>query len=226
MGRTANRTFHRSEVRGISRAFRSPAHAGSCRINRGSAAEGIEGLEVGGELASSISAGEPKDRVFRFHATTRSNLQEELRPEPPLPGTTETIRVRENQLASLFARWVLPGAGFEIYGEFGREDHSANLRDFLSEPDHGGSSRMLGLRKMWRNGYALRTRDYQLRSTSRPEIPAGGSVYLQAHTSAGPHPRRPNAWRGCRCKGAARDQLLRWIGTDGTAERLCFGPGP
>jgi hypothetical protein len=55
---------------------------------------------------------------------------------------------QDNQLASVFARWVLPGVGFEAYGEFAREDHSYNLRDLLLEPDHN-SAYMLGLSRAW-----------------------------------------------------------------------------
>lgn len=55
---------------------------------------------------------------------------------------------RDNQLASAFFRWVFPRSGAEVYGEFGREDHSWDLRDFLLEPDHSGGY-MLGLRKRW-----------------------------------------------------------------------------
>lgn len=42
----------------------------------------------------------------------------------------------DNQLVSLFARWVLPESGFEAYGEWAREDHSRDLQDLLQEPDH------------------------------------------------------------------------------------------
>lgn len=54
-----------------------------------------------------------------------------------------------NQIASVFARWALPPAGFEIYGEFGREDHSWNARDFLLEPDHI-SAYLAGFQKVWK----------------------------------------------------------------------------
>lgn len=41
-----------------------------------------------------------------------------------------------SQMLSLYARWVFPGSGFEIYGEWSRNDHSWNLRDALGEPEH------------------------------------------------------------------------------------------
>lgn len=59
----------------------------------------------------------------------------------------------DNQLASAFARWLLPAAGLEVYGEFGREDHSWDLLDLTLEPDHG-SGYMLGFRKAWSRGPA------------------------------------------------------------------------
>jgi hypothetical protein len=54
----------------------------------------------------------------------------------------------DNQIASVFARWSFPAAGFEAYAEFGREDHSWNRRDLLLEPDHI-SAYMLGFRRVW-----------------------------------------------------------------------------
>lgn len=42
-----------------------------------------------------------------------------------------------DQIFSLFARWVLPASGAEIYGEWGRLDFPRNLRDFLVQPNRG-----------------------------------------------------------------------------------------
>ena len=50
------------------------------------------------------------------------------------------------QLASVYFRWVLPHSGFEVYGEYGREDYNLNLRDYLEEPDHVGGY-TIGIRK-------------------------------------------------------------------------------
>lgn len=54
-----------------------------------------------------------------------------------------------NQLASVFLRAVFPGSGFEVYGEYGREDHSWDFRDLMLEPDHQ-SAYALGLSKVWK----------------------------------------------------------------------------
>ncbi|HET7321129.1 MAG TPA: capsule assembly Wzi family protein [Longimicrobiaceae bacterium] len=56
-----------------------------------------------------------------------------------------------NQLISVFGRWVFPHSGFEAYGEFAREDHNWDLRDFILEPDHD-SAYLIGLRKAWLRG--------------------------------------------------------------------------
>jgi hypothetical protein len=59
----------------------------------------------------------------------------------------------DNQLFSLYARWVHPGAGFEVYGEWAREDHWGAWKDLLLEPDHS-QAYMLGFQKLGRLGSA------------------------------------------------------------------------
>lgn len=41
-----------------------------------------------------------------------------------------------DQVASVFARWLLPRSNSEVYVEFGRTDHSWDATDFALEPDH------------------------------------------------------------------------------------------
>jgi hypothetical protein len=60
----------------------------------------------------------------------------------------------DNQLASVFFRFLAPREGVEFYGEFGREDHSNTLREFWQLPDHDGGF-LLGARKAWRRGERL-----------------------------------------------------------------------
>jgi len=43
---------------------------------------------------------------------------------------------QSDQMISLYARWVLPKSGFELYGEWARNDHNWDLRDFIQQPDH------------------------------------------------------------------------------------------
>jgi len=52
----------------------------------------------------------------------------------------------DNQLASLFFRVTAAPAGIEFYGEYGREDHNADLRDLAKEPDHDAAY-LLGFQK-------------------------------------------------------------------------------
>jgi hypothetical protein len=59
-----------------------------------------------------------------------------------------------NQIASAFARWVLPRGGVEVYGEFAREDHSYDMLDLILEPDRS-SGYMVGGRKVWGSGSRL-----------------------------------------------------------------------
>jgi Capsule assembly protein Wzi len=66
--------------------------------------------------------------------------------EGAAPGGNVTT---DNQLATAFFRWVLPHSGFEVYGEYGRDDYNQNLRDFIQEPDHIGGY-TIGFRKVTR----------------------------------------------------------------------------
>lgn len=56
-------------------------------------------------------------------------------------------RPKDNQLASIFGRLAVPGAGLELYAEYFREDHSFDAEDFLLEPDHD-SGILLGWQKL------------------------------------------------------------------------------
>lgn len=99
----------------------------------------------------------------------------------------------DNQLASVFARWAFSPAGFEVYGEFAREDHNADLRDFWLEPDHI-SGYSLGAQRVWRRGAQklaagrfeiLNTRISHLEQ-GRPQAPFYvHSGMVQGHTQLG-----------------------------------------
>jgi hypothetical protein len=72
----------------------------------------------------------------------------------PLEGLLKVDRgdrddAADNQLASIFGRWVFPSGGFEAYGEYAREDHNFDSRDLVLEPDHD-SGYTLGIGKVWR----------------------------------------------------------------------------
>jgi hypothetical protein len=99
-----------------------------------------------------------------------------------------------NQLASIYARWVLPHSGFELYGEFGREDHNWDFRDFVLEPDHS-AAHMFGFRKAWMSGpqhvLALRAEMLDMRFNTLTRTRGIGAGYYvnatlpQGHTERG-----------------------------------------
>ena len=57
-------------------------------------------------------------------------------------------KVAGDQRISVFSRWLLQKDHAEIYFEYGREDHSYDLRDFLIQPEHTRAY-ILGLRKLF-----------------------------------------------------------------------------
>lgn len=54
----------------------------------------------------------------------------------------------KDQLLSVFGRWVLEDSGFEVYGEWSRNDHSLDLTEFVLQPEHS-QGYMLGLQKAY-----------------------------------------------------------------------------
>jgi hypothetical protein len=109
---------------------------------------GAPGLEIGFArfYHTPARAGGPTARDFLkpFDALLKNKVRSGGGVIPGDPTTDE-----DNQLGSVFFRWVLPRSGFEAYGEYGREDHSGNTRDLLTEPDHSASYG-LGFRRAWR----------------------------------------------------------------------------
>jgi len=61
-------------------------------------------------------------------------------------GLAEDARARD-QLINLFMRYVFPKANTELYGEYGWNDHSYNIRDLILNPDHS-SAYLVGMRKI------------------------------------------------------------------------------
>jgi hypothetical protein len=53
-----------------------------------------------------------------------------------VPPTDSVSTGGRDALLTLFARWVLPASGAEVYGEWGRAESPASLRDFLEQPQH------------------------------------------------------------------------------------------
>jgi hypothetical protein len=100
---------------------------------------GVPGLSVGVArmVIKDLDADEPVSRRWR----------DVLLPvgRPNAKPLTDTLAVRgRDQLTSAFFRYVAPAAGVEVYGEFGRAEETAGLRDWLAEPNHSLGS-TLGL---------------------------------------------------------------------------------
>jgi len=68
----------------------------------------------------------PIDGIFK---TSRSDANS--------PG--DSGNMIDNQLASFFARWTLPGRGVEASFEVLREDHNYDWRDLAQEPENNGA---------------------------------------------------------------------------------------
>jgi hypothetical protein len=67
--------------------------------------------------------------------------------------TGKQIPPGRDQLFSMFARWVFPASGAEVYGEWGRTEFPASLSDFLKAPNHTQAYTVGG---QWRGGAGAR----------------------------------------------------------------------
>lgn len=155
---------------------------------------GLENLELG--VARFIHAPWPDDGVpARYVSRAFEGIFKRTLPvvDPSIP-TDARSRDGENQLAVVFGRLTVPGAGFEVYGEFGREDHPWDARYMLLNIDEQ-SSLTVGFRKSWRRPrdgmLVLRGEsiNFQQRSVDRGR---GGNVFYihrsgsnQGHTQRG-----------------------------------------
>lgn len=132
---------------------------------------------------------------------------------PNSPEFADPAQTAENQLISAFARWVFPGAGFEMYGEYGRDDHSWDKRDFVQEPDHSRAYG-LGLRKTVRlranrmDGVTFELINFQLPHLDRTGR-GEGSIYTHTIMRQG-HTQRGQMLGSDVGLGTAAGSTLRW----------------
>lgn len=145
---------------------------------------GIDGLEVGGTRFFHVSW--PRDglglhEVFKLFEPFPKSLLDST-------GVGFNRSRPDNQIASAFARWVFPRAGLEVYGEYGREDHNWDLRDFILEPDHA-SAYLLGFRKAWGGGqgplWALRGEVLNTQRSHLAEVRGQFLFYTHAGAARG-----------------------------------------
>lgn len=137
--------------------FTSVAEPGRTRLASGLVLSvqprGVPGLEFGAaRFFESINDGSAlgQENLRRpFQGILKKNL-------PKRPGLLDLQGGEDNQLASAFFRWVLPRSGFELYGEYGKEDHNYDTRDLVLEPDHARTY-ALGFRRSFRTDSARMT---------------------------------------------------------------------
>ena len=112
---------------------------------------GLTGLEIGGSrFFHSIwpLSGIPRSYVTKvFQGILKKDLPTDAIQDPRFPGD-QSQGIADNQLISIFARWVLPRSGFEFHAEYGRDDHSYDFRDLIQEPDHSRAY-SIGARKVF-----------------------------------------------------------------------------
>ena len=149
---------------------------------------GFDGLEIGG--GRFIHSIWPRTGIPRSYV--RKPLQAFLKVNQP--GIDELLAATDNQVASFFARWAFRPSGLEVYGEYGREDNSYDLRDFIQEPDHSrayslGLAKVFGKRDSQFDVLRVEIINFQLpplATTGRGE----GGLYIhgylrQGHTNRG-----------------------------------------
>ncbi|MEO7502953.1 MAG: capsule assembly Wzi family protein [Gemmatimonadaceae bacterium] len=180
-----------SSVRGTE-YFRSFSEPGRRRFMAGIVASiqprGARGLEIGGarffHAARDSSGfgshvlGMPFENLFKVQSSD--------------DDPNDITNLRDNQLASIFIRWAPPGSGFDVYGEYGREDYAGDKRDLVLEPDHAGTVN-IGFRKTWlspRVMNVLRAEAFNFQSPAGARTREQGRIYLhgvlrQGHTNRG-----------------------------------------
>lgn len=145
---------------------------------------GLPGLEVGGARfihAPWPDQGLPGRYIARpFGGLLKSHLSAS---EDGIPTDDRSID-GENQLASVFARWLFPSSAFEVYGEYGRDDHSWDGRDLILEPDHQASL-LLGFRKQFArsDGTLLVVRAERMDFTANTFAIRRGGGWTYTHSS-------------------------------------------
>lgn len=158
---------------------------------------GIPGLEIGGgRFFHSIwpSSGIPRSYYTKFlQGFLKKNIRPDRTPDPRFQPGSEDRGIADNQLVSAFARWVLPHSGFELHGEYGRDDHSVDVRDLFQEPDHARVY-SIGARKVFRSRPdELTAGRFEIMNFQLPQLAryrGEGEIYLhglirQGHTYKG-----------------------------------------
>jgi len=111
---------------------------------------GVPGLEIGGARFFHLSwpaHGLGANELLKPFEGLLKDGQVARVPDPERPG--ESLLAPDNQLASIFLRWSFPKSGFEVYGEYGKEDHNFDRRDLILNFDQNGGY-LVGFQKLWK----------------------------------------------------------------------------
>lgn len=143
---------------------------------------GIRGLEFGG--ARFFHSANRKDGITAsdLRLPFQGLLKEGITPDSDSLLFGGDRGTNQNQLASIFFRWAPPATGAEFYAEYGREDHSSDVRDFLLQPDHS-SATSIGFRKSWLKGAtmnAVRAELFTFEAPSSGRTRGEGLIYTHA----------------------------------------------
>ena len=158
---------------------------------------GMTGLEIGGaRFFHSIwpRSGIPRSYYTKvFQPFLKTHLKFARPNDPRFPPDYGGRGIPDNQLAEVFFRWVAPHSGFEISGEYGREDHNEDIRDLEQEPDHSrfynlGARKVISLSSTSMTAARFELINFQLPQLSR--VRGEGEVYVhglirQGHTYKG-----------------------------------------
>jgi hypothetical protein len=177
--------------------YSSISEAGTKRFASGAVGifqpRGVDGLEIG--VARFFHSIWPKEGIPRsyFSKPFEAIFKVSLGTAPGFDSTSTDRGVGDNQLASAFVRWVFPKSGFEAYGEYGREDHNWERRDFVQEPDHSrtyglGIRKVVGVDSSHLTAFRAEMINYELPTLGRNRGEGGiyvHGVLLQGHTNRG-----------------------------------------
>ncbi|HUQ48643.1 MAG TPA: hypothetical protein VM053_10415 [Gemmatimonadaceae bacterium] len=158
---------------------------------------GITGLEIGGARFFHViwpSSGIPRSYFTQiFEGFLKKNITPDRLTDPRFPEGSSQTGISSNEIVSVFARWVIPHGGFELHAEYGREDHSYDLRDLTQEPDHSRAY-SLGARKVFnRDAESMTAGRFELMNFQLPQLSryrGDGEFYVhglirQGHTQKG-----------------------------------------
>ena len=154
--------------------------------------KGVPGLEFGGGRFFHAASDSNGISWSNIRLPWQNLLKSRLRVETDSAVFDDIRSILQNQLASVYLRWAPPRTGVEVYTEYGREDFSADVRDFMLEPDHS-STLNVGFRKAWLKGNvmnAVRAEVFNYEAPSSGRTRGEGLIYihqplLQGHTNRG-----------------------------------------